>query len=188
MITVLVTGPIGGGKSTACRYLESMGYPVYDCDSRCKRLYAEVPGLKQRIEKELGIAFEELGRIFEDDDLRMKLEALVYPLLVEDLKAWKSELDSPLAFVESAIALDKPCLDGLYDRVLLITARKELRLARNSNAAARGHLQNYDLSRVDGVIYNDSTKSYLYKKINQFIDVCLPGRCPTDMCVKDNQS
>ena len=27
MTTVLVTGPIGSGKSTACRYFASKGYP-----------------------------------------------------------------------------------------------------------------------------------------------------------------
>ena len=36
--TILVTGPIGSGKSAACSYLASLDYPVYDCDSRTKML------------------------------------------------------------------------------------------------------------------------------------------------------
>ena len=161
MTTILVTGPIGGGKSTVCRHLESRGWPVYDCDSRCKALYDSVPGLKSRIEKELGIPFAELRRIFEDDGLRDRLEALVYPLLVEDLLQWKSLQHKPLAFVESAIALDKPAFDGLYDKVLLVTAPEALRLQRNPEAARRGRLQRFDESAADWVIRNGGSKQEL---------------------------
>ena len=40
MRTVLVTGPIGSGKSEACRYLASLDFPVYECDARTKLLYS----------------------------------------------------------------------------------------------------------------------------------------------------
>ena len=169
MTTVLVTGPIGGGKSTVCRHLESRGWPVYDCDSRCKALYDSVPGLKGRIEQELGIPFTELRRIFEDDALRLKLERLVYPLLAGDLKAWKESLDSPLAFVESAIALDKPAFDGLYDRVLLVTAPETRRIERNPEAARRGRLQSFEESRADWTIRNDGSKEELIELTDKYL-------------------
>ena len=170
MTAVLVTGPIGSGKSTACRYLESKGYPVYDCDSRCKRLYVEVPFLKERIEQELGIPFGELRRIFEDEQLRGKLEALVYPLLVEDLKRWKSSNeDSPLLFIESAIALDKPCFYGLWDRVLMINARRSLRMKRNSDSQQRDAVQSFDRSKMDVIIRNDGSREALYKQLDDYL-------------------
>ena len=100
MTTVLVTGPMGSGKSLACRYIASRGWPVYDCDSRCKELYRSVPGLKQDIEAALGIPFSELGRNFDDPSLKARLEALVYPLMAQDIKEWKASQDSALAFVE----------------------------------------------------------------------------------------
>ena len=62
MKTILVTGPIGSGKSEACRYLASLGFPVYDCDSRTKLLYSLVPGLKCRIEDALELRWEQIGR------------------------------------------------------------------------------------------------------------------------------
>lgn len=170
MTTVLVTGPIGSGKSTACRYLFSRGYPVYDCDSRCKRLYEEVPGLKEKIEEELGIPFSELYRIFEDESLRLSLEAIVYPLLVEDLKRWKASKEGfPLLFVESAIALDKPCFYGLWDSVLLIDARKSLRLKRNENARRRDAIQSFDPSKVDVIVRNDGSREALYKQLDDYL-------------------
>lgn len=169
MTTVLVTGPIGGGKSTVCKHLQAKGFPVYDCDSRCKALYDSVPGLKDRIESELGIPFTELRRIFEDDALREKLEALVYPLLVEDIEAWKNGLDARTAFIESAIALDKPAFDHLYDSVLLVTAPEEQRLSRNPEAASRGRLQSFDESRADNIIRNDGSKEELKAQTDNYL-------------------
>ena len=169
MKTILVTGPIGSGKSTVCRRLEALGYPVYDCDSRCKALYDSVPGLKERIERELGIPFAELGRIFRDDTLRERLEAMVYPLLVKDIEEWKASLSAPAAFIESAIAMDKPLFDGLYDSVLLVTAGRALRLSRNPAAAVRDALQSFDASKIDYTIRNSSSMEALEKRIDKFI-------------------
>ncbi|MBO4475351.1 MAG: dephospho-CoA kinase [Bacteroidales bacterium] len=170
MTTILVTGPIGGGKSTACRHLASLGWPVYDCDSRCKALYDNVPGLKDRIEKELGIPFAELGRIFSEPALRERLESIVYPLLLEDIITWKSSLRSPLAFIESAIALQKPVFDGTYDKVLQITAPAAQRALRNPAAPVRSRLQTFPRSRIDRTIRNDSTPEALYKKIDKYLE------------------
>ena len=107
MKTVLITGPIGSGKSEVRRYLESEGFPVYDCDSRTKALYDAIPGLKARIEVELGISWSQIGVIFTDAARRQKLESIVYPFVVRDILEWKSGLMSRLAFIESAVAMDK---------------------------------------------------------------------------------
>ncbi len=169
MTTVLVTGPIGGGKSTACRYLQALGWPVYDCDSRCKRLYETVPGLKGRIEAELGIPFSNLREVFGDAQKLEKLESIVYPLLVRDIESWKQSLDSPLAFVESALAGEKPQFDGLYDKVLLITAPLEQRMERNPYARQRDSLQSFRRVKPDRTIRNVSTVEALERKIVNYL-------------------
>lgn len=174
MKTILVTGPIGGGKSTVCRILADAGYPVYDCDSRCKALYDSVPGLVDRIEKELGIPFGELGRIFSDDNLRERLEAIVYPLLVKDIEEWKASLaGSGLAFIESAIALEKPSLSHLWDATLLVTAPADLRHARNPHAAEREALQQFDPQKIDYTIVNDSAPESLHAKVKLYLETLL---------------
>lgn len=169
MKTFLVTGPIGSGKSEVCRYLASKGYPVYDCDSRTKRLYESVPGLKSRIETALGIDWSEIGIIFSDNGRRETLERIVFPLLAEDIRAWKSGLDSRLAFIESAIATEKKEFDGLYDGVLLVTADYGLRRGRNPKAAQRDSLQTFDLSGADWVLENDSTIEELHLKTDDIL-------------------
>lgn len=169
MKTVLVTGPIGSGKSTVCRKLEDRGFPVYDCDSRCKALYDTVPGLKCDIEQALGIPFRELGRIFDDDVMRGKLEALVYPLLVSDIQDWKITQDAGLAFVESAIMLQKPVFNGLYDCVVLVTAGRARRISRNPAAARRDRLQGFDPEKIDYTIRNSSSMEALDKQIDKLL-------------------
>lgn len=169
MRTILVTGPIGSGKSAVCKYLASLDFPVYECDARTKMLYSLVPGLKCSIEERLGLPWSQIGTVFSDPDKLCTLEEMVYPHVVEDLKAWKAAQKAPLLFIESAIALDKPQFDGFYDRVLLVTAPYELRVQRNPRAAERDALQSYDPTRIDYRLDNDGTKEEMYIKIRQLI-------------------
>lgn len=166
----LVTGPIGSGKSEACRYLASLSYPVYDCDSRTKLLYEKVPGLKSRIEEELDINWSEISIVFSDPCRLRKLESIVYPLVVDDIKAWKASLgDCGLCFIESAIAMDKREFDLLYDGVLLVQAPYDIRLGRNKAVSVRDALQKFDLEKVDYIIQNDSSVEELHEKIDKLI-------------------
>ena len=169
MKTILVTGPIGSGKSELCRYLASRSYPVYDCDTRTKMLYSLIPGLKCRIEEELGIAWEDIRIIFSDEDKRRRLETIVYPYVVADIKSWKSAQSSELIFIESAIAMDKPQFDGLYDEVLLVTAEYAVRESRNPEVARRDAIQHFDMTKVKYEIRNDSTLEDLFLKTDNLL-------------------
>lgn len=173
MTTVLVTGPIGGGKSTACRYFESLGWPVYDSDSRCKALYDSVPGLKGRIESELGIPFAELGLIFSRPALRERLEGIVYPLVAEDIASWKAAVGGPLAFVESATAAAHPEFANLYDKVLIVTAPAQLRHARNPKAAERDASQRFPRIPGSRTIRNEGSPEQLYAKLDNYLKTIL---------------
>ena len=169
MKTILVTGPIGSGKSEACRYLSSLDFPVYDCDSHTKMLYSLVPGLKCSIEERLGLAWSQIGTVFSDPDKLRTLEEMVYPHLLEDLKAWRDAQTAPLVFVESAVALEKPLFDALWDETVLVTASRELRLQRNPKVAQRDSLQVFDPARIGHTVYNDGTLNELYLQIRQLI-------------------
>ena len=169
MRTILVTGPIGSGKSEACRYLASLDFPVYECDARTKMRYSVVPGLKCSIEERLSLPWSQIGTVFSDPDKLRTLEEMVYPYVVEDLKAWKAAQKAPLVFVESAIALDKPRFDGLYDTVVLVDAPYEVRVRRNPKAAERDVLQSFDPARIDFVVDNGGTKEELQLLIRQLI-------------------
>ena len=172
MKTVLVTGPIGSGKSAVCSYLSSKGFPVYDSDSRTKALYSSVPGLRRRVEEAIGAPLEEAALIFRDARKREKLEAVVYPEVLADFEAWRSSFPDGTVFFESAIALQKPIFDGLWDEVWLVEAPLELRKSRNPKVAERDAAQQESARRkADVVITNDSTLEALYRKIDKLTDM-----------------
>lgn len=170
MTIILVTGLIGSGKSAACSYLSELGYPVYDSDSRTKAMYESVPGFKSRIEETLGVPFSELSVIFRDSAKRTALESMVYPLVLEDFKHFARESGSDVVFFESAIALEKPQFEGLFDKVVLVRAPLSLRSLRNPKAAEREPLQHeVDPKSVDYVIENDSGLDELRDRVDSMI-------------------
>lgn len=139
MITVLLTGGIGSGKSVVAAVLKKRGVPVWDSDSAAKSLYT--PAFLDTIEKEFGRSFRTpegvLDRkalsalIFKDDDARERLESLLYPALMREFLCWRAAYSHlPMVVMESAVALSKPYFKGLWDAVVLVEASEKERLAR----------------------------------------------------------
>ena len=140
MKVLLCTGGIGSGKSFVVRILQAMGCPAYDCDARARALYDEDPALLQGVVALAGRGvLGENGRldrkalaarIFADSGLRDRIEALVHPAVIRDFMAWRDALSAPLAVLESAILLEHPQYRPLYDKVLVVSAPEEVRIAR----------------------------------------------------------
>ena len=140
-----ITGGIGSGKSTIARALAARGYAVYDCDKEAKRIIAENPVVQQQI---IALFGEEA---FVDGEYNTQyiskcvfspppggaggglqaLNAIVHPAVKEDI------LSSPLLggagggllFIESAI-LYEAGLDELCDRIIIVDAPEDIRIAR----------------------------------------------------------
>ena len=171
MITVLLTGGIGSGKSAVAAVLASRGVPVYDSDSAAKNLYT--PAFVASLEKEFGTTLTtsegKLDRallssvIFADDSARKRLEALLYPALKEDFLRWKESFPrAPMVVFESAIALSKPLFNDLWDAVVLVQAPEEIRIQRamsRDNAtreAVLSRIRSQETpARADVIIGND---------------------------------
>ena len=170
MKTVLVTGGIASGKSAVCAHLQGLGLPVYDCDSRAKALYDEIPNLKARVEKALGLPFSEIGVIFSDAGRREAVEAVVFPEVLKDIRRWKSGLgDAPLCFIESAIAAQKSIFDAEWDEVWMVEAPLEKRIMRNPKTAERAAAQHPEDVKADIVIMNDGSLEELDAKIDNIL-------------------
>src|SRR5574344_1857802 len=114
MKTVIITGGIGSGKSSVCKYLASKGVPVYDCDARAKELYDQSPIILKSLEKTLGRdlrgADGKLDRkllasiIFNDDKALEMVDSIVHPAVIEDFNRWKETFaDAPFDVTESAL-------------------------------------------------------------------------------------
>ena len=137
---LLCTGGIGSGKSVVVRTFNILGVPAYDCDRAAKELYDRDPQLLAAVVDLVGSDVLDAGgrldrtalagRIFADAALLASLEAIVHPAVIRDFEAWKAEQSSPLVVIESAILLENPAFDRLYDSVVAVTAPEEVRIAR----------------------------------------------------------
>lgn len=188
MKTILVSGGIGSGKSVFCAMLEERGVPVYDCDSRAKELYTSYPGLLSEVEEALGDCFHTpdgqldrgalAKRIFSSDSDRDKLESILYPLLLEDFKAWRSSRKEKAVALESAVILSKPVFDGVADYVIWLEAPEGKRVERvisrdgssRQEVLSRMEAQFSCAEKADIVIHNDGSLSDLSRKMDEVFE------------------
>jgi dephospho-CoA kinase len=126
---IAITGGIGEGKSTVCRYLRSLGYPVASADDIARSVFDD-PNVQAALAKELGCdppveRRTVRERLALDPAFRRVLNALTHPLILERLDA----IAAP--FVEVPLLVEA-CLQGRFDRVWVVTCGSEEQLRRVS--------------------------------------------------------
>lgn len=136
---IAITGGIGSGKSVVSRVVASMGFPVYDCDSRARRLQDSDPQMRRRIAEEItpealnpdgSLNRAALGRcVFADPDKLLRLNQIVHGAVAADLRAEIARSKSPLFFVETAILYESG-FDSMVDAIWEVSAPEELRISR----------------------------------------------------------
>lgn len=172
-----VTGGIGSGKSTVCRLLETMGYPVYYSDDEAKRLMHEDPKLIAEISDIFGETIyqdKKLDRkkvaaiVFNDNSARDRLNAVVHPRVRQDFAEWTERQDSALVFQESALLFETGNYKR-FDASLLVVAPEEIRIQRvmardgSDYESVRARIANQfsdeeKIKLADFVIWNDDTQ------------------------------
>lgn len=181
MLIIGVTGGIGSGKSLVCGILEAMGLPVYDMDSKAKRLYDSDPELKASMIRLIG---EDIytsspdgrlnramlsGLIFGNAKLLAEVNRLVHPAVRRDLAQWLGEEQGSgreRVAVESALLLASEGLAQMVNHRLVVSAPEPLRLERAmrrdgaSAEAIRLRMSKQMpeaemIALADSVIYND---------------------------------
>ena len=145
-----ITGGIGSGKSTIARELARRGFVVYDCDQEAKRIIAENADVQQEIIDLLGEESFVDGiyntayvakRVFEDSHLLAALNAIVHPAVGLDIMKRKPD------FVESAILYESG-LDILCDRIIVVDAPEEIRIARTIARDYHGEASPANIDKV----------------------------------------
>jgi dephospho-CoA kinase len=133
-----ITGGIGSGKSFVANIIEKMGYPIYYSDVRSKELTNAHPVIRQGLIDLVGenVYFGgELDKkvlasaIFSNDEIRMKVNQLIHPIVRQDFEDWAKAQTSDLIFNEAAILFETGAYRN-FDATILIYAPQELRLKR----------------------------------------------------------
>ena len=113
--------------------------------------------------------------IFSDEQARETLESIVYPILLQDFRRWRSRQEAPFVVLESAIILSKPVFDGLADAVVLVDAPEELRIQRVmardgvSREAVQRRLEAQDLplEKVNVTLVNGGSEEELSQAVDR---------------------
>lgn len=121
---------MGCGKSTIAHIFSVLGIPVYHADERAKRI-SEKPETQTRITQLFGLEAAQDKRklaslVFADASKLAQLNALVHPLVFEDMKNWFTGLENgktppPYALVEAAILFESG-MDTMFDCVINVEA------------------------------------------------------------------
>lgn len=143
-ILIGITGGIGSGKTIVSKILQSMGYPVFSSDTEAKRILIEDPQIVASIQSLFGkeAYLNEGGslkvnralladQIFKNPNLRNKLNALIHPKVRSNFDDW-ANANEGIIFNEAAILFETGSYKN-FDKILLVVAPEELRIARVMN-------------------------------------------------------
>lgn len=158
MLKVGITGGIGTGKSTVAKVFSVLGIPVYEADERAKILMEADPEITGGIRALFGDeAYTSdgkynktyvAGKVFEDQGLLQKLNALVHPAVGRDFEAWTSRQHSPYVLKEAAIMNRAQGLD----RIIVVSSPVALRMERIKARDGRSEEQ------IQNIIRNQKTE------------------------------
>ncbi|NLS44737.1 MAG: dephospho-CoA kinase [Firmicutes bacterium] len=183
-----ITGPIGSGKSLITSELASLGAYVIDMDIISYELVGPgMPALSE-IQREFGKNYisdqgaldrKALGKlVFSEPEALHRLNKIMFPKLMEAAKVQLDNVtaDNDLVVIDAAV-LYQAGLDRLTDKVIAVTAAKEIRIARImkrdglpyeeavQRVIGQGDLDEVAVRRADFVLDNSGSPQALRGKL-----------------------
>jgi len=142
MFVVGLTGGIGCGKSTVAAEFAALGVPVIDTDQIAHAL--GVPPspalslLEQRFGERALLSDGALNRafirdcVFADSQARRDLEAIMHPLILNEVKRWLTALPAatPYAIVVVPLLFENPAFVALMDHTVAVDCDEEAQIRR----------------------------------------------------------
>lgn len=133
-----LTGGIGSGKSAIAQHIESLGVPVYIADTEAKKIL-EIEKVIAKVVALFGEEILDKGKIdkkkiaalvFQDPEKLKKYNNIIHPEVFLHFQDWvKQHENFPIVVKEAAILFES----GSYkdcDKIILVTAPKEIRIER----------------------------------------------------------
>ena len=135
-----ITGGIGSGKSLVCKAFSHLGVPIYEADTRARKLMEEnlelVKSIKNSFGEECYLSDGKLNReflankVFNDESALQQLNELVHPKVGADFKQWTAlHSDAEYVIKEAALIIESGAYKSM-DKLLVIKASKKIRIER----------------------------------------------------------
>lgn len=189
-IIVGVTGGIGTGKTTICKIIECLGYPVYYADDAAKSIMSNDQELIKQIKLEFGAEAYHLDgsinrvymarEVFGNASKLEKLNALVHPAVARDFHRWTNRKKSRIVFKEAALIFETGSYKSLSYNLLVLSPldlRLKRLLVRDNHRTKQDILNIIDRQMSDDekvklasyVIHNDEQQSII-KQVLVIVD------------------
>lgn len=133
-----LTGGIGSGKTTVAKMFADLEVPVYIADIEAKKLTNSSETIRDQLVQLLGEkAYSEAGlnrkyvasKVFNDTVLLNAVNEIIHPEVAKHFKNWVSHQNSSYVIQEAAILFENGSYHK-FDKIILVTAPKKLRLER----------------------------------------------------------
>ncbi len=182
-----LTGGIGSGKSAAAEHFSSLGVHVVDADHAARWVVepgrpalAKIvehfgPGVLQGNGQLDRAALRKL--IFEVPEQRLWLEALLHPLIADEIVEHLGKAQSPYAILVSPLLIESGQF-SMTQRVLVIDAPEQLQIERTLQrdqtseqqvqAILKAQSGRQDrVSHADDVVVNDRDLAWLHSEVER---------------------
>ncbi|MFQ3336200.1 MAG: dephospho-CoA kinase [Flavobacteriales bacterium] len=133
-----ITGGIGSGKSTIAKVFMSIGYPVYNSDTRAKELINSNEELINSIKLSFGndiynsngLDRKKMASIvFNNPEKLELLNSIIHPAVGEDFEKWVDSQNTSFILKEAAILFETGIYRSLH-KTILVSAPQETRIER----------------------------------------------------------
>jgi dephospho-CoA kinase len=182
-----LTGGIGSGKSAAAEHFIDLGVHVIDADHAARWVVEPGRPALAKISEHFGLGVLQadgtLDRaalrklIFENAEERRWLEALLHPLIAEEIAHHLGQAQSPYAILVSPLLIES----GQYamtQRILVIDAPEQLQIERTLQrdqtseqqvqAILKAQSSRQDrLNHADDVVVNDRDLAWLHSEVER---------------------
>ncbi|MGR9052592.1 MAG: dephospho-CoA kinase [Gammaproteobacteria bacterium] len=139
MLKIGLTGGIGAGKTTVTQLFAELGIPIIDADVIAHQLVQPGQPALYRIRDTFGPTIIDasggLDRaklrsiVFNDSELKKKLEAIVHPLVFQEIEMETDRLDT-LYCIVSIPLLFETGMQHSVDRILVVDCPPETQIVR----------------------------------------------------------
>ena len=187
MLRVGLTGGIGCGKSVVAQHFAALNVPFIDADHIARHLTARGSPILDTIEAVFGheVRLPDDGlnrawlrqRIFSDAETRKKLEAILHPLILDEMHHQLQVMrDVPYVLLVIPLLLETQMYRSLIDRVLVVDCTEDQQRMRVSerdglSTSAVDTILAAQMSRADrlaladDVLTNTDDRAALHDKI-----------------------
>ena len=187
-----ITGGIGSGKTTASDFFSKKKARIFNADKEAKSHLKKTVMLQHKIIESFGrdvvennkLSLKKLAEVSFSSRLNQEiLNGIMWPevYLLIDSAIERAQLDNIKIFVIDAAMIFEAKIDNILDSILLITAKKSIRIERAlkrknlpleqiQNRMSLQISEKMKKLKTDFIINNNGTIDQFYQKLEKYYD------------------